>query len=679
MRRFLLAGAFALLLSPLAPAQTTPATQDAPKNIVSFDQAAMDKSVDPCNDFFQYSCGNWVKSNPIPADRGSYGRFSELDDNNHFILRDILEAAAKNDPARDATTQKIGDYYASCVDEPAINKLGLAPLKPYMQKISAIKSKSELPEFLAGMHLYGARPFFYFSSEPDAKDSKMVIAGTSQGGIGLPDRDYYFKDDKKSVETRDLYVKHVAKMFELAGDKPAVAAEKAKTIMRIETALAKVSLDNVTLRDPNAVYHKKSAKELQALSPSFDWNKYFVATGAPQFDALDVSMPDFVKGFEQVLTSESLDNLKTYMQWHVLNLAAPVLSKEFVDENFDFNGKVLTGAKQLRPRWRRCVNFTDGDLGEALGKTFVEKTFGPEGKERTLKMVHALEEALQKDIKELPWMTEETKQQALLKLKGIENKIGYPDKWRDYSKLQVVRGDALGNSLRANEFESKRQLAKIGKPVDRTEWLMSPPTVNAYYNPLENNINFPAGILQPPFFSNKIDDAVNLGGIGAVIGHELTHGFDDEGRQFDVDGNLRDWWTATDAKAFEERAKCVVDQYSGYVAIDDVHLNGKLTLGENAADNGGLRIAYMALQKMQGDKAEPIDGYTPDQRLFVGWAQVWCGNDRPESLRLQAQTNPHSVDKFRVNGVVSNMPEFQKAFGCKAGAPMVRANACRVW
>ena len=679
MRRLLVVAVVSLFLSALTFAQASPQSQDSPKNIVSFDQAAMDKSADPCSDFYQFSCGNWIKNNPVPADRGRYGRFAELDDNNHFILREILEGASKNDPKRDATDQKIGDYYASCMDETAINKLGLSPVEPYLKQVAALKNKSELPALLGKLHMMNVGAFFNFGSEPDFKNAKMMIAATSQAGIGLPDRDYYFKDDAKSKETRDLYVKHVAKMMELAGETPESAAAKAATVMRIETALAKVSLDNVTLRDPDAVYHKKAVAELLALSPAFDWNKYFAASGAPKFDQIDVSMPEFVKGFNQVLQDESLDNIKAYISWKVLNLSAALLSKPFVDENFEFNGKVLTGAKQLRPRWRRCVNFTDGDLGEALGKAYVDKTFGAEGKARMLKMVHALEESLQKDITELPWMTDATKQAALVKLKGIENKIGYPDKWRDYSTLKIVRGDAVGNSLRANEFENKRQYAKIGKPVDKTEWQMTPPTVNAYYNPLENNINFPAGILQPPFFSNKIDDAVNLGGIGAVIGHELTHGFDDEGRKFDAEGNLRDWWTDKDAKAFEERAQCIVDEYNNFVVVDDVHINGKLTLGENTADNGGLRIAYMALQKMLNGKSEKLDGYTPEQRLFVGWAQVWCDNDRPESLRLRAQTNEHAADMYRVNGVVSNMPEFQKAYGCKAGAPMVRANACRVW
>jgi len=687
MRRILMIAAGALLLPTLALSQaTTPAAaagNESTKQIRSFDTSAMDKTVDPCTDFYQFSCGGWRKANPIPADRGAYSRFAELDDNNHFVLRDILDQISANDPKRDAIDTKVGDYYASCIDEPAINKKGLAPLKPELDKVAAIRSKAELPKYLAGAHLLGVRSLFSFGSEPDAKNAKMTIAGTDQGGLGLPDRDYYLRTDPKSGSIREAYVAHVANIFKLAGDTEAVAAAKAKTVMRIETALAKVSLDNVTRRDPQKTYHKMTVKELQALSPDFSWEQYFAASGAPTFDALDVSVPDFVKGLNQEVSTESLADLKTYLEWHVLHLSAAFLPQTFVDENFSFYGKQLTGAKQLRPRWRRCVNFTDGDLGEALGQSYVKRNFPPEAKQHMLDMIHQLEASLGEDIQGLPWMTETTKKQALVKLKAIAEKIGYPDKWRDYSSLTIVRGDMLGNSLRANEFESKRQLAKIGQPVDRSEWGMTPPTVNAYYNPYENNINFPAGILQPPFFDAKGDDATNFGGIVAVIGHEATHGFDDQGRQFDADGNLRDWWTPEDGKAFDERAQCEVDEYNGFVAVDDVHVNGKLTLGENTADNGGLRVAYMALQKaIKNDQVKSdkmIDGFTPEQRFFVGWAQVWCENVRPESSRSMALTNEHSPGQYRVKGVVSNMPEFQKAFQCKADAKMVSPKACRVW
>ncbi len=663
-------------------AQTTPAApkiDSEPKPIKSFDLNAMDKSADPCTNFYEYACGGWMKNNAIPSDQAEWGRFNELDQNNQIILRKILETASVDDPKRSANDQKIGDYYASCMDEAAIEKKGVDPLKPELDRIAAIKSKAELPPFLGTAHLSGNRAFFNFSSEPDMKNAEMEIAAVDQGGLGLPDRDYYFKDDPKSTELRTKYIEHVQNMFKLLGATPVEATAKAKTVMEIETALAKVSLDNVSRRDPQRLYHKMSRKELATLSPAFDWNKYIVAMKTPEFESLNVYVPDFVKGFNQVIQGQSLDNLKTYLTWQAVHAAAPVLPKRFVDENFSFYGATLTGAKEIRPRWKRCVSYTDGDLGEALGKSYVDQTFGAEGKQRMLEMVHNLEKALNADIKDLSWMTEETKKQALIKLEAISNKIGYPDKWRDYSALKIVRGDALGNSLRSNEFESHRQLNKIGKPVDKSEWGMTPPTVNAYYNPQENNINFPAGILQPPFFDRRADDATNYGGIGAVIGHELTHGFDDEGRQFDAAGNLRDWWTAKDAAAFEERAKCIVDEYSGFTAVDDVKLNGKLTLGENTADNGGVRIALMALRSAMGEGGKEMDGFTPEQRFYLGYAQVWCMNATPEIKRMLAQVDPHSPGEYRVNGVVQNLEDFQKAFSCKAGQAMVRQNRCRVW
>jgi putative endopeptidase len=672
-----------LLSSSLLFAQSTPAPAagtSQPKLIKSFDLSAMDKSAEACSDFYQYACGGWMKANPIPSDQAIWGRFDELDQNNQIILRKILEKSSAADPKRNPTDQKIGDYYASCMDESAIEQKGIAPLKPELDRIAAIKSKADLPGYLAGAHLAGGRAFFRFGSEPDMKNADMMIANTDQSGIGLPERDYYFKDDPKSVELRAKYVKHVQNMFQLLGDQPEQASAKAKVVMDMETALAKVSLDNVSRRDPQRLYHKMSRTELAKLSPAFDWNKYIVALKTPAFDNLNVYVPDFVKGFNEVVQSQSLDNLKTYMTWQLIHANAPMLPKRFVDENFDFNSRILTGQKEIRPRWKRCVSYTDGDLGEALGKAYVEQTFGAEGKQRMLDMVHNIEKAMDTDIKELPWMTDETKKQALVKLVAISNKIGYPDKWRDYSKLNIVRGDALGNSLRANDFESHRQLDKIGKPLDKSEWGMTPPTVNAYYNPQENNINFPAGILMPPFFDKTEDEATNYGAIGAVIGHELTHGFDDEGRQFDAKGNLADWWTPKDAAAFTERAQCIVDEYSGFTAVDDVKLNGKLTLGENTADNGGLRIALMALRSvMNGKQLKSQDGFTPEQRYFLGFAQVWCTNTSPEMSRMLAQVDPHSPGKDRVNGVVSNSDEFQKAFNCKAGQPMVRENKCRVW
>jgi len=652
--------------SPAPPAQSSSGLQ----------LDAIDRSVDACTDFYKFACGNWMAKNPVPADRSSWGRFDELQERNNETLKKILEGA----PGADAGSRKIGDYYASCMDESAINAKGAAPLDPLLKKVAALTSANALAPLVAELHTIGVKPFFNFGTEADFKDASVEMAIADQGGMGLPDRDYYSRDDAKSVELRKQYVEHVGKMASLLGDPADRAAKSAEAVMKIETALAKAALDVVARRDPNQIYHKLSAAELQKLTPQFQWQQYFTGIGSPPIYALNVTEPDFFKAMGQTIADTPLDDLKAYLRWHIVHASAVILSAPFVNENFRFYGTQLTGAKELRPRWKRCVQYTDSDLGEALGQAFVKEAFGPQAKADTLRMVHELEAALEKDINSLEWMTAATKREALAKLKAISDKIGYPEKWRDYSALTITRGDALGNSQRSNAFEFRRNLAKIGKPVDKTEWEMTPPTVNAYYNPLENNINFPAGILQPPFYSAKADAAVNFGGAGAVIGHELTHGFDDQGRQFDARGNLKDWWTPADAKAFEDRAQCFVDQYSSLTAVDDVKLNGKLTLGENTADNGGLRISLMAyLARAAREPTGTIDGFTPEQRLFLGWGQVWCDNMRPELARMLAQTNPHSPGRERVNGVVSNMPEFQKAFACKAGSAMVRSTPCRVW
>jgi putative endopeptidase len=651
------------------------------KKPIDFDLTAIDKSADPCVDFYQYACGGWIKNNPIPADQSRWGRFSELEERNREVLHQILEEAAHATGKRDATTQKTGDYYAACMDTAGIDAKGLAPLQPEFDRIQNLKDKSELAAEIAHLHRGGMSALFEFGSGQDFKNSNEVIAQTDQGGIGLPDRDYYLKTDEKSVELRKAYVAHVQKMFELAGDAPDQAKAQAETVMRLETELAMGSLDRVSRRDPEKVYHRMSKQDLETLNPAFRWNQYFTDSGAPAFQSVNVAWPDFFKAVNGMIESASLDDWKTYLRWHVLHSEAPLLPTAFVNENFNFYGKTLTGATELRPRWKRCVDFTDNQLGEALGKKFVEQTFGGDAKQRTLKMVDAIERALGQDIDQLTWMTPATKQQALIKLKGITNKIGYPNKWRDYSSVEIKRDDAVGNGMRADRFEFQRELNKIGKPVDRQEWAMTPPTVNAYYDPQMNNINFPAGILQRPFYEIAADSAINFGAIGMVIGHELTHGFDDQGRQFDVKGNLRDWWTPADAKAFEERAACIDKQYSNFSPVPGVHLNGKLTLGENTADNGGVRVALMALANTStpAELEKKIDGFSEEQRLFLSFAQIWCESQREEILRMRAQTDPHSPGKFRVNGVVQNMPEFQKAFACKAGQPMVAANACRVW
>lgn len=646
----------------------------------SLDLNAMDKSANPCVDFYQYACGAWIKNNPVPPDQSRWGRFSELEERNREVLHQILEEAARPDPKRDATTQKIGDYYAACMDTKGIDAKGMAPLQPEFDRIRNLKNKSDLAAEIAHLHRSGMRALFEFGSGQDFKNSNEVIAQADQGGLGLPDRDYYLKDDQKSAEIRQQYRAHVERMFELMRETAQQAKADTETVLRLETALAKGSLDRVSRRDPEKVYHRMNKQELEKLQPAFRWNQYFTDSGAPAFQDINVAWPDFFKAVNDAIESASLDDWKTYLRWHVVHSEVPLLPTAFVDENFTFYGKILTGAKEQRPRWKRCVDFTDNQLGEALGRKFVERAFGGDAKQRTLQMVDTIEKALGRDIEQLTWMTPATKQQALVKLHAVTNKIGYPDKWRDYSSVEIKRDDAVGNGVRADGFEFQRELNKIGKPVDRQEWGMTPPTVNAYYDPLMNNINFPAGILQPPFYDNHADNAVNYGAIGMVIGHELTHGFDDQGRQFDAKGNLRDWWTPADAKAFEERSACFVNEYSNFSPVPGVKLNGKLTLGENTADNGGVRIALLALLSTPGAGGEQkIDGFTPEQRLFLSFGQIWCENQRDELLRLRAQTDPHSPGKFRVNGVVQNMPEFQKAFSCKAGQPMVSANACHVW
>jgi putative endopeptidase len=669
---------FALLLvtTSFAAAQTA-TTPEVSK--LRFNPDMLDKSVDPCSDFYAYACGKWQAQNPIPSDRPSWARFNELQDRGEVLVRGILEKYSVDDPKRSPDEQKIGDYYFSCMDEAAIEKAGTKSLQAVFDRVAALKSKEDFAKEAVRLHRDGITAFFEYGSEPDFKDARQVISAAEQGGLGLPDRDYYLKDDEKSVELRKQYAAHVQKMFELLGDPSEKAASEAKAVMDIETSLAKGSLDRTSQRDPEKIYHKMSTKDLAAMNPSFGWQLYLNEIGTP-VDSLNVAEPDFFKQFEATLKSTSLDDWKAYLRWHVVHSNAAVLAAAFVSENFEFFSKTLQGTKELPPRWKRCVRTTVGDLGEAVGQKYVEATFGPEGKERTLKMVNALEAALSHDIQMLPWMGDDTKKQALEKLKAITNRIGYPDKWRDYSSLRVVRGDALGNSIRGNTFKVQHDLNKVGKPLDKSDWPYPPTTVNASYNPLQNNVTFPAGILQPPFFDNQADDALNFGGIGAGIGHELTHGFDDEGAKFDPSGNLHDWWTAKDKEEFEKRTACIRDQYADYNALPDVKLNGKLTLGENTADNGGVRVAYMALMNsFAGKEPASIDGLTAEQRFFLGFANVWCQNRTEQISRYLANIDPHSPGKFRVNGTVSNMPEFREAFHCKADAAMVRENACRVW
>jgi len=645
--------------------------------------STIDKAADPCTDFYAYSCGNWMKTQQIPADQSSWGTFPELAERNRDILRRILEKAAADDPKRNAIDQKIGDYYASCMDEKTVNAKGLEPLKPELDRIAAVQDKQGLIDAIARVHLIGPNPLFNFYTQPDLHNADLVIAYIDQGGLTLPDRDYYIKDDAHMSEIRSHLTEYATQLFTLAGQSPEQAAESAKTVLRIETELAKAAMDRTARRDPKTRDHKMSRDEAAQLASNFYLTRYFADMKTPGFSELNVSNPDFFKQVNGLLDTEPLDAWKTYVSWHLLDGNAPWLSQPFVEANFKMQ-QALTGQSEIKARWKRCVAAVDDELGEALGQRYVEQTFGAEGKQRMLKMVDALEKSLSEDIQNLPWMSEETKKQAHTKLQAIRNKIGYPDVWRDYSSVKIVRGDLLGNFIRANEFEAKRNIDKIGKPPDRKEWGMTPPTVNAYYSPPRNEIVFPAGILQPPFFDKNADDATNFGGIGVVIGHELTHGFDDQGRKYDPQGNLRDWWTAEDGQKFEERASCVANEYSGFTAIDDLKLNGRLTLGENTADNGGARIALMALHHFiaddkTGQAGKTIDGYTPEQRFYLGYGRIWCELRRPEYARAQVTTNPHSPGKWRVDGVVENMPEFQRAWSCKAGQPMVSDHACKVW
>ena len=649
-----------------------------------FDPTLIDTSIDPCENFYRYSCNGWFKRNPLPSDQTSYGRFTELYELNRLHLKQILEQAAVPSPTRTANEQKIGDEYASCMDTAAIDRLGIAPLQPELNRIAALNSASELPALLAHLHAIGVNAFFGMGSNQDFADSNSVISFYDAGGLGLPERDYYTRTDPESVEQRKQYVDHVHTMFALAGEPENQAAKDAATVLALETRLAKASLTITEERDPQNLNHPTEVARFAKELTHFSLPEYTASAHAPTAGKMNDAQPKFFASFNVLVADTPVDQIKTYLRWHLLHAyAGTSMPQSFESESWRFYAHILNGAEKQQERWKRCTTRVDHEMGEALGQVYVAKYFPPEEKQQALEMTLSIEQAMEKDIDSLDWMSAETKVEAKEKLHAVMNKIGYPSKWRDYSKLEIVRGDALGNEERVRTFDVARDLAKIGKPVDKDEWEMSPPTVNAYYDPQQNNVNFPAGYFQPPFFSGKEDAAANYGDMGSTIGHELTHGFDDEGRQYDKDGNLKNWWTKGDEQNFNDRAECMVKQYDDIEAVPGVHLNGKLTLGENLADLGGLWLAWLAWKDKAAaahlDMTSKMDGYTPDQRFWIAYAQQWCTQTRPEQLRTQAQTDPHAPDEYRANTVLTDLPEFARSFSCKKTAPMVSPRPCRVW
>ncbi len=663
-----------------APAASGQAQAAAPPAIHGLNPADFDRSVSACVNLNAFGNGGWLKANPLPADQSYWGSFSLLFEENRDKLHTVLEKAAANKSAAAGSDErKIGDFWASCMDEAAIEAAGAGPLKPELERIARISTPAELQAEITRLQLLGANAVFDFGAEQDRKTSTEVIAGASQGGLGLPEGEYYTKTDEESKTLREQYVAHIARMLQLLGDDPAKAAADAKAIMALETRLAEASMTPVERRDPEKTYNRMDAAKLSALTPSWSWTAYFQALGLKP-TAVNVAQPKFFEAVNREMQATPLPGWKAYLRWKLLNDAAPRLSKAFVDADFDFYGKVLQGTPENEVRWKRCVLATDGAIGQALGKSYVRDYFPPEAKAAADRMVKNLVAALRDDLKTLPWMSDATRKKAVEKLAAFRPKIGYPDVWRDYSSLTIDRGPYVRNVQRAAEFEFRRQLAKVGRPVDREDWQMTPPEVNAYYDAQLNEIVFPAGILQPPFFDPKADDAVNYGAMGAVIGHELTHGFDDEGRKFDARGNMSDWWTAEDAKNYEARAKCVESQFDAYT-FEGQNVNGKLVLGESIADLGGLSIAHRAYRGTLAGKPEPapIDGLSADQRFYLAWARVWSANVRPELSKLLMNTNPHPLPEFRANGAPSNLPAFAAAFSCKAGDPMVRKDICQIW
>jgi putative endopeptidase len=650
------------------------------KKGVGIDIPNIDKNVGSCDDFFLFANGNWIKNNPVPATESRWSSFNEVADRNNAVLHEILtNAAGQTNATKGSNIQKVGDYFFSGMDTAGIEKAGITPIKAELDKINAVKDLKGLLNLVAQHQMIGVSPMFSGYVGQDDKISTQYALFVSQGGIGLPDRDYYLKDDKRSQKIREEYLKYLANMFTLLGDNEKTAQANAKKVMAIETRLAKVSKTREDMRDPYANYNKMTLQEFSKLMPNLNATNMLQQMKVGSAKEVIVGQPAFFKELNTMLKAVPVADWKPYMRIRFVSSVANALPTAFVQENFNFYSKTLSGAKQMQPRWKRMARATDGAVGEALGQLYVEKTFSPEAKAKAMEMIKNLQAAFQEHVKTLDWMSEETKQQAMKKLDAFMVKIGYPDKWKDYSALEVNRGPYVSNVLRSRQFGYNEMVAKLGKPVDRTEWGMTPPTVNAYYNPSMNEIVFPAGILQPPFFNPNADDAVNYGGMGSVIGHELTHGFDDQGRQYDAEGNLKDWWTEEDAKKFAERTDMVDKQYSAYTPLDSVYVNGKLTMGENIADIGGLNIALTALKKANAGKTDPKwDGYTQEQRFFLAWAQNWRVNATDQFLRQQVMTDPHSPGKYRCNGPLSNMPQFYEAFGCKPGDKMYRPEAERV-
>lgn len=646
-----------------------------------FDTKRMDTSTNACDDFFQYANGTWLRTTEIPASESRWGSFNILANNNNSMLREILDTSQKRKSPSGSDAQLIGDFYASCMNEAAINKAGLKPVKPFLRDIEKISTVTDLEREIAAIHNAGMPAVFGFGAGPDLKNSNNVIANARQGGLTLPNRDYYTGEDAKSVETRAKFVEYMTNMFKLIGDRPDAAASNAKTVLDIQTRLALASLTPVERRNPDNNYNKIALTDAQGMMPNFSWSSYLAERSVPAFSEINIAPPKFFSEVNTMLKDVPVANWKTYLRWMVINAAAPALAKRFADENFNFFGKYLRGQKEQQPRWKTCVQAVDNNLGEALGMEFAKKAFTPAAKARMNELIDNLMAALKDRIDNLEWMSPETKVQAQSKLATFKRKIGYPDKLRGYKGLKISRRSYASNNLRSNQFQVRRNFEDLGKPRDKTRWGFSPPTVNASYSSVNNDITFPAGILQPPFFNFDADDAINYGAIGGVIGHEITHGFDDSGSRFDAEGNLKMWWTAGDRTKFEERANCVVKQFDSYEVQPGLFINGKLTLGENIGDFAGLTVSYDAFMRSFAGKSRPadIDGFTPEQRFFLGWAQVWAGKYTSEAERTQIKGDPHSLPRWRVNGPLSNMPQFAKAFGCKDGQAMLRKDACSIW